>query len=95
MLVLQGLGQGLLLLPLTLRIVLSEVPLAQAGVGGGVMVTTQQSFMSLGVAALGSLFLSLSASLGMRDALTVTFGVYLVTAAANVVLSRRLPGALR
>ncbi|GAA0383356.1 MFS transporter [Streptomyces luteireticuli] len=93
-LVLLGLGQGLLL-PLTLRIVLSEVPVAQAGVGGGVMVTTQQSFMALGVAVLGSLFLSLSASLGMRDALMVTLGVHLVTVAANVVLSMRLPRALR
>ncbi|RLV09071.1 MFS transporter [Streptomyces griseocarneus] len=86
----QGLGQGLLL-PLTLRVVLSEVPVAQAGVGSGVMVTTQQSFMALGVATLGSLFLSLSSSMGMRDALVVTLAVQLVAVAVSVVLSLRLP----
>ncbi|MEU5129595.1 MFS transporter [Streptomyces mobaraensis] len=86
----QGLGQGLLLPP-TLRAVLSEVPATQAGVGSGVMVTTQQSFMALGVATLGSLFLSLSSSMGMRDAVVTTFGVQLVAVAATVVLSTRLP----
>ncbi len=86
----QGLGQGLLL-PLTLRVVLSEVPVAQAGVGGGVMVTTQQSFMALGVATLGSLFLSLTPSMGMRDALAVTLAVQLVAVAVSVLLSLRLP----
>ncbi|GAA0456800.1 MFS transporter [Streptomyces sp. NPDC046215] len=86
----QGLGQGLLL-PLTLRVVLSEVPVAQAGVGGGVMVTTQQSFMALGVATLGSLFLSLTPSMGMRDALVATLGVQLVAVFVTVGLSLRLP----
>ncbi|MFE5871350.1 MFS transporter [Streptomyces roseifaciens] len=88
----QGLGQGLLL-PLTLRTVLSEVPVAQAGVGSGVMVTTQQSFMALGVATLGSLFLSLSDAVGMRDALAVTLGVQLVTVVVTVLLTLRLPRA--
>ncbi|MGW1076346.1 MFS transporter [Streptomyces sp. NPDC002537] len=86
----QGLGQGLLL-PLTLRIVLSEVPVAQAGVGGGVMVTTQQSFMALGVATLGSLFLALSGPMGMRDALAVTLAVQLAAVAVSILLSLRLP----
>ncbi|MBF6048119.1 MFS transporter [Streptomyces sp. NRRL B-1677] len=86
----QGLGQGLLL-PLTLRTVLSEVPVEQAGVGGGVMVTTQQSFMALGVATLGSLFLTLSESVGMRDALTVTLGVQMVAVVASVLLTLRMP----
>ncbi|WP_235488681.1 MFS transporter [Streptomyces roseoverticillatus] len=86
----QGLGQGLLL-PLTLRTVLSEVPVAQAGVGSGVMVTTQQSFMALGVATLGSLFLTLSESLGMRDALAVTLGVQVVAVVVTVLLTLRMP----
>ncbi|MFC5720136.1 MFS transporter [Streptomyces gamaensis] len=85
-----GLGQGLLLPP-TLRSVLSEVPVAQAGVGGGVMVTTQQSFMALGVATLGSLFVSLAPGLGMRNALTVTLAVQLVAVAVTFALSFRLP----
>ncbi|MGW2601177.1 MFS transporter [Streptomyces klenkii] len=86
----QGLGQGLLL-PLTLRTVLSEVPVEQAGVGGGVMVTTQQSFMALGVATLGSLFLTLTESVGMRDALAVTLGVQMVAVVASVLLTLRMP----
>ncbi|WP_171161767.1 MFS transporter [Streptomyces sp. I05A-00742] len=89
----QGLGQGMLLPP-TQRAVLGGVPVAQAGVGGGVMVTTQQSFMALGVATLGSLFLSLAPSMGMRDAVVTTFGVQLVAVAATVVLSLRLPRAM-
>ncbi|MEU7045475.1 MFS transporter [Streptomyces varsoviensis] len=89
-----GLGQGLLLPP-TIRIVLSEVPVAQAGVGGGVLVTTQQSFMALGVATLGTLFLSLTPSMGMRDALTVTLAAQLVAVAVTVVLSLRLPRTVR
>ncbi|MFI1253655.1 MFS transporter [Streptomyces netropsis] len=88
-----GLGQGILL-PLTLRTVLSEVPVAQAGVGGGVMVTTQQSFMALGVATLGTLFLSLAPSVGMRDALTITLGAQLVAVAVTLLLSLRLPRAV-
>ncbi|WP_229844811.1 MFS transporter [Streptomyces cinnamoneus] len=86
----QGLGQGLLM-PLTMRLVLGEVPVAQAGVGSGVLVTTQQACMALGVATLGSLFLSLAPGSGMRDALAITFGVQLVTVVATVLLSLRLP----
>ncbi|MET9414794.1 MFS transporter [Streptomyces klenkii] len=86
----QGLGQGLLL-PLTLRTVLSEVPVEQAGVGGGVLVTTQQSFMALGVATLGSLFLTLSESSGMRDALIVTLGVQMVAVVVSALLTLRMP----
>ena len=37
----------------------AEVPMEQAGVGSGVMVTTQQSALALGVATLGALFLAL------------------------------------
>ncbi|WP_256090189.1 MFS transporter, partial [Actinacidiphila rubida] len=66
-----GFGQGFVL-PLIFRIVLSEVPPAQAGVGGGAMATTQQSSLALGVATLGTLFLTLSSSVGVRDALVWT-----------------------
>ncbi|MFI9200477.1 MFS transporter [Streptomyces sp. NPDC053048] len=93
-LAIQGLGQGLLIPP-TLRIVLSEVPVDRAGVGSGVMVTTQQAFMALGVATMGSLFLSLAPSTGMREALAITLGAQLVAVAATVLLSLRLPRTLR
>ncbi|MFH8887784.1 MFS transporter [Streptomyces sp. NPDC017949] len=85
-----GLGQGLQL-PVLIRMVLSDVPADRAGVGGGVMVTSQQSALALGVATLGSLFLALTASLGMRDALLLTLLVQLGLIALTTLLSLRLP----
>ena len=54
-----GLGQGLVMSPL-FGVVLSEVPPAVAGAGSGVLTTTQQTALALGVATLGSLFLALA-----------------------------------
>ncbi len=89
-----GFGQGLQL-PVLMRVVLGEVPADRAGVGSGVMVTTQQSALALGVATLGTLFLSVAGSAGLRDALLaallVQFGVIVVT----VLLSLRLPRHVR
>lgn len=85
-----GLGQGLQL-PVLFRLVLSEVPSEQAGVGSGVMVTTQQSALALGVATLGSLFLSLAGSGDMGSALTTTLLVQLGVVVLTLLLSLRLP----
>jgi hypothetical protein len=85
-----GAGQALQL-PIIMRIVLSEVPTARAGVGSGVMVTTQQSALALGVATLGTLFLTLVPGLGMRDALVTTLLVQLAGIALTAALSLRLP----
>ncbi|MGW1406057.1 MFS transporter [Streptomyces sp. NPDC002403] len=85
-----GFGQGLQL-PVLFRIVLSDVPAARAGVGGGVMTTTQQAALALGVATLGTLFLSLVPGAGMRDALVVTLLVQLAAVALTTLLSLRLP----
>jgi MFS family permease len=41
------------------RLVLSDVPHHHAGVGGGVLVTIQQSGLALGVATIGTLYLGL------------------------------------
>ncbi|MCX4582256.1 MFS transporter [Streptomyces sp. NBC_01481] len=87
---LAGFGQGLQL-PVIFRLVLSDIPAERAGVGSGVMVTTQQSALALGVATLGSLFLSLAGSGGMRQALTVTLLVQLGMIALTALLSLRLP----
>lgn len=78
-----------------MRIVLSEVPPARAGVGGGVMVTTQQSALALGVATLGTLFLSLVPHTGMRDALLWTLTAQLTGVLLTGVLSLRLPRTVR
>ncbi|XEC32667.1 MFS transporter [Streptomyces fradiae] len=90
-----GLGQGLQL-PVLFRLVLSEVPSEQAGVGSGVMVTTQQSALALGVATLGSLFLSLAGpsvagSGDMGSALVTTLLVQLGVVVLTLLLSLRLP----
>lgn len=85
-----GAGQALQL-PVVFRIVLSEVPTARAGVGSGVMITIQQSALALGVATLGTLFLSLVPGLGMRDALVTTLLVQLAGVALTGLLSLRLP----
>ncbi|WP_256252047.1 MFS transporter [Streptomyces sp. yr375] len=87
---LAGAGQALQL-PVVMRIVMSEVPPARAGVGSGVMVTTQQASLALGVATLGTLFLSLVPGLGMRDALVTTMSVQLAGVAVTALLSLRLP----
>ncbi|MFF5478190.1 MFS transporter [Streptomyces sp. NPDC012935] len=85
-----GAGQALQL-PVIFRIVLSEVPTARAGVGSGVMITTQQSSLALGVATLGTLFLSLASTMGMGDALVTTLLVQLAGVVLTGLLSLRLP----
>ncbi|MFB7589909.1 MFS transporter [Streptomyces sp. NPDC056169] len=87
---LAGLGQGLQL-PVLFRVVLSEVPQERAGVGSGVMVTAQQTALTLGVATLGTLFLSLSASGSTGTALTVTLLLQLAMALLTAGLAMRLP----
>ncbi|MGW1795545.1 MFS transporter [Streptomyces sp. NPDC001984] len=88
-----GAGQALQL-PVVMRLVMSEVPHARAGVGSGVMVTTQQSALALGVATLGTLFLSLVPTLGMGDALVTTLLVQLAGVVLTGLLSLRLPRKL-
>ncbi|MFE4868467.1 MFS transporter [Streptomyces sp. NPDC056682] len=89
-----GLGQGLQL-PVLIRLMLSDVPADRAGVGSGVVVTTQQSALALGVATLGSLFLALAPTMGMRDALVITLLVQLGMIALTALLSLRLPRVMR
>lgn len=86
--------QGLRL-PVIFRIVLSEIPPERAAVGGGVMITTQQSALALGVATLGSLFLSVTEGAGMGTALTVTLLVRLAAIVLTGALSLRLPREVR
>ncbi|MFJ6760977.1 MFS transporter [Streptomyces sp. NPDC091273] len=87
---LAGLGQGLQL-PVLMRLMLSDVPADRAGVGSGVMITAQQSALALGVATLGSLFLALAPTAGLRDAVGATLLVQLALITLTVLLSLRLP----
>ena len=91
-----GIGQGLVMSPL-FGFVLAGVPAARAGVGSGILTTTQQTALALGVATLGSLFLSLSApgSLGVRDAFVVVLAVQTAVAGGVALGSRALPQPVR
>jgi MFS family permease len=87
-----GFGQGLVMSPL-FGIVLSKVPAAVAGAGSGVLTTTQQSALALGVATLGGLFLALAGDgTGIRSAFIVVLAVQVVVAAAVAAGARGLPG---
>jgi len=91
-LVVAGAGQGLLMSPL-FGVVLSQVPAAAAGAGSGVMTTTQQTALALGVATLGSLFLALAADgTGVRAAFVVVLGVQVLVAIGVAAGARGLPG---
>jgi hypothetical protein len=87
-----GLGQGLVMSPL-FGIVLSEVPAVLVGAGSGVLTTTQQSALALGVATLGSLFLALAGDgTGIRRAFLVVLAVQVVVAVGVAAGARGLPG---
>lgn len=89
--VVAGFGQGLVLSPL-FGFVLAGVPAERAGVSAGVLTTTQQTSLALGVAGLGSLFLSLSSShsLGPRDAFAALLGIQAAVAVLVAVAGRTL-----
>jgi hypothetical protein len=86
-----GFGQGLVM-PSLIRITLSEVAPSVAGAGSGVLTTTQQVSLALGVATLGTLFLTLASGsrLGFEAAavliLTIQTAIALVVAVAARVL---------
>jgi MFS family permease len=92
--VVMGFGQGLTM-PSLIRVVLSEVPLESAGAGSGVFTTMQQLCLALGVAAFGSLFVSMSAAsrLGTLHAAVLVLAIQAGVSCITVVGSRRLPQA--
>jgi MFS family permease len=87
-----GVGQGLIMSPL-FGTVLSEVPRRKAGAGSGVLATTQQGSLALGVATLGSVYLTLAApgALGPADAAAAILAVLALNALGVSVMSRGLP----
>ena len=54
-----GFGSGLVMVPL-MGVVLSQVPPAQAGLGSGILLTSQQTCLALGAATVGTAYLSLA-----------------------------------
>jgi MFS family permease len=90
-----GVGQGLVMSPL-MGVVLSDVPPSAAGVGGGVLATTQQTALALGVATLGSLFLALAGDgAGIRNGFLAVVAIQVIAAAAVAAGARRLPDPRR
>lgn len=87
---LYGVGQGAIA-PVLFRVILSGVPTEAAGAGSGVLTTTQQTSLALGVATLGSLFVGLAGTLGMRDALALVTVLMAALSAVIGVLTARLP----
>ena len=91
-----GVGQGLVMSPL-IRVVLSDVPVESAGAGSGVLTTTQQTSLALGVAVLGTVFVTLASPshLGPLHAAVVVLGIQAAVAAGIAIASRGLPAARR
>ena len=56
-----GFGSGLVMVPL-IGVVLSQVPPAQAGLGSGILLTSQQTCLALGAATVGTAYLSIAGS---------------------------------
>ena len=89
--IIAGFGQGLAMTTV-FRVVLSRVPPERAGVGSGVLITTQQVSLAAGVAILGSLYLWLSESaFGLRNAFVMVMVIQVLVAILIVVGGRKLP----
>ena len=54
-----GFGSGLVMVPL-IGVVVGQVPTAQAGLGSGILLTSQQTCLALGAATVGTAYLSLA-----------------------------------
>jgi EmrB/QacA subfamily drug resistance transporter len=84
-----GTGQGMLMSPI-FGVVLSDVPAHLAGAGSGVTATMQQGSLALGVATVGSAYLTLTASIGALHAGLIILGVLFAIALTVSLLARRL-----
>jgi MFS family permease len=90
-LIITGIGQGLVA-PALFRQILSDVPVADAGAGSGVLGTTQQVSLALGVATLGTLFADVSpvGRMGVLHAAMLIVGIQAVAAGLVAFVSTRL-----
>lgn len=79
-----GVGNGLFV-PIVYRTVLSSVPPDQAGVGSGIVSTTQRSTLALGVVVLSALYAGVSARGDLRLGFVVVSAVFLLAAAVYAV----------
>lgn len=84
-----GIGNGLVMGPL-FRVVLTDVPAHRAGTGSGLLSTTQQVSLALGVAVLGTVFGAFGTG-GMRDGLIALLTVAGALSVVFALGARRLP----
>ncbi|WP_157728146.1 MFS transporter [Actinopolymorpha singaporensis] len=68
-----GFGQGLVMMPV-FGVVLARVPTDRAGVASGVLTTTQQATIAIGVAALGTVFFRVASTGSASGAATGATG---------------------
>jgi MFS family permease len=88
-LALSGAGGSMLFTGL-FRVTLADVPAHHAGVGGGTLITLQQSGLALGVATLGTLFLALEPH-GVSHAFAAAIGAQLAIVLLLILGARALP----
>ena len=87
-----GTGGALVMMPL-FGVVLGQVPQHQAGLGSGILITTQQTCLALGAATIGTLFLTWSSDTGsqgdgLAGVLVVIAGIALLALIPSIALTR-------
>ena len=83
-----GYGQGLVMAPLSSR-VLSTVRPVDAGAGSGVYATTVQTANAFGVAAIGAVFFAVQEQASNREAFVAALaGVGVMIAASALLLAQ-------
>ena len=87
-----GIGNGLVI-PLIVSGVLQSVPASSTGAASGVLTTTQQFSMTLGIAAVGTLFFAREATAGIVAALETALLVDVVLVSFALAMTLLLPRA--
>jgi predicted MFS family arabinose efflux permease len=77
--------------PTLFRMILADVPSAQAGMGSGVLVTSQQMATALGATVGGTLYLSLAGWLSTASAAALVPAVLAGLSVIVLVISLKLP----
>ncbi|MBO0845114.1 MAG: MFS transporter [Nocardioides sp.] len=88
-LVVLGVGQGMLVVPL-FGTVLGGVPAHHAGMGGGVLITTMQMALGLGSALVGTVFLELGGATGNAAPVEVVLAASVVLVLVTALVAGRL-----
>lgn len=84
-----GVGQGLVMMPM-FGVVLGQVPVQQAGLGSGILITTQQTCLALGAASVGTGYLWLAGGFGVGTAFVAVAGLVAVASVLVALLGLRL-----